>query len=129
MEPEELSSRISDLQEQLLGLLSTEPASISDVFFNEPPRFNVEGVYMISTPDDRKVVWVGRTITKSIIGRIADHRSGATTSDLKRRVRGSPEYPQNIDEYLVRCVAIPNPRERILFEHFSIGALQPALNK
>ena len=84
---------------------------------------------MISTPKDNEFVYVGKTQTKTIIGRIADHKSIDTKSDLKGMLKISPNYPQEIDRYLVRCTGISDTKERTFFEHFAISILQPMFNK
>lgn len=128
-EEEEYSALISRLRSQLRDLLSSVALTVHDVRFEEPPQFNVEGVYVISTPDDGEIIYTGKTRTKTVIERIADHRSIDTKSDLKGMLKMFLDYPQEIDEYLVRCVEISDSRDRTFFEHFSISVLQPPFNK
>jgi len=100
-----------------------------DLLQEKPLRFNIEGVYAISTPGDNEIVYVGKTLTKSVIGRIADHRNIDTMSDLKGMLKLLTNYPQEVDSYLVRCIEVTDARQRTLFEHFAISVLQPAFNK
>jgi len=126
---EKYSTRISEFHTQLCELLSKGALSIHNIIKKKPSQFNVEGVYAISTPDDREIVYVGKTLTKSVIGRLSDHRSIDTKSDLKGMLKLFSDYPQEIDHYLVRCVEVADPRKRTYFEHFSISILQPPFNK
>lgn len=129
MKREEYSDRISILQRSLFELISSRAFTIQDILREKPPRFNVKGAYAISTPDDNGIVYVGKTLTKSVIGRVADHRNINTKSDLKGMLKFSPTYSQNIGDYLVRCIEIPDGRQRSLFEHFAISVLQPTFNR
>jgi len=129
MEAKEYSARISRFFSQLFELLSTYPLAIRDVLTNRPSRFNLEGVYVISIPDDSEIVYVGKTRTKSVIERLRDHRSIDTKSDLKGMLKLFSNYPQEINDYLVRCAEVTDPRKRTMFEHFLISILQPPFNK
>ncbi len=131
MELEEHSVRISEFRSQLSKLLSTGTLTIHNILMKKPSRFNVKGVYLISTPDDNEIVYVGKTRTKSVIGRLSDHRTKDTKSDLKRmlKLKLFSDYPQEVNNYLVRCVEVVDSRKRTFFEHFSISILQPPFNK
>ncbi len=129
MEFKKYSSRDSEFRILLFEVLSTEALTIRDVLIKSPSRFNAEGIYIISTPDDSEIVYVGKTRTKSIFGRIKDHRSINTRSDLKGMLKMFSDYPQEIDDYLVRCVEVADARRRTFFEHFTISILQPPFNK
>ncbi len=127
---EEYTNRISEFRNQLFKLLSTPALTIRDILKEKPPRFNVEGVYIISTPNDREHVYVGKTKTNTVVGRVADHRHKDTKSDLKGMLlKLFSDYPQKIDDYLVRCVEVADARKRTFFEQFSISVLQPHFNK
>lgn len=126
---EEYSARISVFRNQLFELLSTDAFTIHDILRMKPSRFTVEGVYIISTPDDSEIVYVGRTRTKSVIGRLIDHRNIDTKSDLKGMLMLFSDYPQEIDDYLVRCLDVADARKRTFLEHFLISVLQPPFNK
>lgn len=128
MELEEYSARIGEFGRQLQELLSSNALTIHDLI-KGPSRFNIEGVYIISTPDDSEMVYAGKTRTKSIIDRFRDHRGIDTSSDLKGMLRLNPNYPQQIDEYLVRCVEVADARRRTFLEHFLISILQSPFNK
>ncbi len=124
------SAHISYLSAILCKLLGKEPLSVQDINSGRNiSQFNVEGVYVISTPDDSEFVYVGRTQRKTVAGRIKDHHCLNTNSDLKGMLSILKNYPQDIDNYLVRCIEIRDPRERTLFEHFLISILQPRFNK
>ena len=129
MKLQDSSSNIESHKEKLTRLLYSSVRTIQDVAFSLPAEFDVEGVYVISTPNDKEIVYAGRTKTKLVIGRIKDHRSTNTNSDLRGMVRINPSYPQGIDTYRVRCTEIIDYKERLFFEHFVIGVLKPAFNK
>jgi hypothetical protein len=113
----------------LFVLITSKPSTIKEVLQKKPDRYSVEGVYVISTPKDNEFVYIGKTRTKIILGRIADHRTMGTNSDLKMMLKIFPDYPQEIDKYLIRCAEVSDPRERMFFEHFTISTLQPPFNK
>jgi ribosomal protein S3 len=97
MELEEHSVRISEFRSQLSKLLSTDTLTIHNILMKKPSRFNVKGVYLISTPDDNEIVYVGKTRTKSVIGRLSDHRTKDTKSDLKMlKLKLFSDYPQDV---------------------------------
>ena len=121
MKVEKYFAQISEFRTQLCELLSKDALRLYDVIGKKPIQFNVQGVYVISTPDDREIVYVGKTRTSSIIERLSDHRSGR--SDLKGMLK------QEIDRHLVRCVEIANSLKRTYFEFFLIGILQPPCNE
>ena len=129
MESQDLLTRIEAYQERLSRLLCSGYLTIRTIAFDRPARFDIEGVYIISTPDDKKIVYAGRTKTKTVTGRIRDHRSIDTQSDLKGMLRSNQSYPQEIDDYSVRCMEMEDSRERIFFEHFIISILKPVFNK
>jgi hypothetical protein len=89
------------------------------------------GVYAISRPDDDTTVYVGRTKTESMSGRMVAHRSGSGDrgSDLRDKLKQNPEMPQRVDDYRVRYVVIEDDRDRLFFESFAIGCLAACLNK
>ncbi len=126
---EETDSRITSLRECITLLTSSKPFRLADVIDGQPREFNVEGIYCISTPADDEIVYVGKTRSKSVIGRMKDHRSINTNSDLKGMLKLFPEYPQSIDDYLIRCIEVTDSWQRAFTEHFAIGVLQPPFNK
>jgi hypothetical protein len=129
MNMEDYSNRVAEFQSKLAKMISSEASTIKDIIGGKPSRFNVEGVYVISDPDDREIVYVGKTVKKSIIGRLIDHRSTDTKSDLRGMLKLFLNYPREIDYYLVRCIEVIDQRERTFFEHFSISVIQPPFNK
>ena len=129
MKTQDASSSIKEHRERLTRLLNSISQTVRDVAFDLPTEFDVEGVYIISTPDDKEMVYTGRTKTKSVTGRVQDHRRINTGSDLKGMLKTHKSYPQETDDYKVRCIEIIDPRERTFFEYFVIGVLKPAFNK
>ncbi len=128
MEIKDLDDRLSEFKSRLIKLLEAEPVRVREVIDNSPDEFKVEGVYAISTPDD-DLAYVGMTRTKLVSERIKDHRYIDTKSDLKGMLKMNPEYPQEADDYLVRCVEVSDGRTRMFFENFAIGVLRSPFNK
>jgi len=114
----------------LKELISKSPETISNVSKNYEIRDL--GVYVISLPSDKETVYVGKTKTKTIQGRMKDHlmhKHGDTDSDLANMVLRRNHLPQDYENYLVRYVPLENSRDRMRFEMFSISVLNPQLNK
>ncbi len=122
-------ARITVLRDRLSTLLSAEPSRIREILNNKPAAFDVPGAYAIATPDDSRFVYAGKTRTKTVLGRIRDHRSIDTQSDLRGMLKCHLPYPQEIDSYLVRSLEEKDARLRTFLEHFVIGVLQPPFNK
>ena len=108
-----------------------KPEIISNIAKNK--QIQDEGVYVISKPKKiEDIVYVGKTRTLSIQRRMYDHLShkhGDTDSDLANMVIARSHLPQDYENYLVRFVALENPRDRMRFENFAISILDPELNK
>ena len=87
----------------------------------------VQGVYVISDPDDAEVVYVGRTI-KALEGlrqRIRDHIKNSEPSDLNQKLGGDRDLAAN---HNVRVLPISDADERRLTEAFATGVLNPKFN-
>ena len=123
------SKRISELQEYLSAILKKDAVPIAEILKNNPQQFNVEGVYFITTPDDKEIVWVGETTTQKIYARIKHHCTLKQSSDLNVVLKEHPDYPQDYKTYLVRCLEETDSRKRGQLEHFLIGVLQPVFNR
>ena len=128
MNEELLNSHIQKHLRRLDCLIGAESMTIGHLLKNRILH-DSSGVYAILVPDDSEVIYVGRTKTKGVAGRIADHRSINTPSDLRGMLKNNPQLPQQIDEYRVRYVPIEESRDRLFFEMFAIGCLRPRLNK
>lgn len=89
---------------------------------------DVPGVYILLTPDGSKIVYAGKTVMKTVAGRIKDHLNIGTSSDLKGMLGRFKDYPQDANSYLVRYLKIEDDRERGLIEHFLIAILNPPFN-
>jgi len=100
------NNRISAFTKMMFEILDSEPINIRVLVSEKPSRFNVAGVYLINSPADDNIVYVGRTKTNTITKRIQDHRSINTDSDLKGKLKMYSDYPQKINEYLIRCLAV-----------------------
>lgn len=123
-----VQERISELRERLSALLSKSPLAASTIP-KDKALHRSPAVYLISTPDDSERVYVGRTKTLSIAGRIQDHLHNNTSSDLMVMVRNHKNYPQNPGNYLVRYIEVESNRDRMLLESYFIGVLDPSFNK
>ena len=125
-----ITEEIKKWNELLLVLLSKKPSKISNIA--EDKKIQDLGVYAISYPDDSQIVYIGKTKTKTIHGRMKDHLQHKhldTDSDLANMVLRRKLLPQDYENYLVRYVALDEPRDRMRFEMFSISILNPQLNK
>ena len=126
-----MKDEIKKWQNLLEELLVKKPEIISNIAKNK--QIQDEGVYVISKPKKiEDIVYVGKTRTLSIQRRMHDHLShkhGDTDSDLANMVIARSHLPQDYENYLVRFVALENPRDRMRFENFAISILDPELNK
>lgn len=122
-------SQVQKLHKRLEELMDSTRYTISKMLASVSSQHDVEGVYVITTPDDRSVVYVGRTKTKSIRGRMNDHLKNTGSSDLNVMLKEYPDYPQDPSKYCVRYISIEQPQQRNYFEHFAIGILEPPFNK
>ncbi len=126
-----MKDEIKKWQNLLEELLVKKPEIISNIARNK--QIQDEGVYVISKPKKiEDIVYVGKTRTLSIQRRMYDHLShkhGDTDSDLANMVIARSHLPQDYENYLVRFVALENPRDRMRFENFAISILDPELNK
>mgnify|MGYP001346944170 FL=1 len=126
-----MKDEIKKWQNLLEELLVKKPEIISNIAKNK--QIQDEGVYVISKPKKiEDIVYVGKTRTLTIQRRMYDHLShkhGDTDSDLANMVIARSHLPQDYENYLVRFVALENPRDRMRFENFAISILDPELNK
>ena len=82
-----ITEEIKKWNELLLVLLSKKPSKISNIA--EDKKIQDLGVYAISYPDDSQIVYIGKTKTKTIHGRMKDHLQHKhldTDSDLANMV-------------------------------------------
>ena len=120
---------MSELRKHLSTLLAKDAFLIGEILKNKPQQFDVQGVYIITTPDDKKIVWVGETLTLTVNERIKHHCTLKQSSDLNMVLKRHAEYPQDYNGYLVRCLKETDVMKRGQLEHFLIGVLQPTFNK
>ena len=123
------SKRISELNKRLPTILGKDAVPIGIILKEKPEQFKVEGVYIITTPDDKKIVWVGETTTLKVNERIKHHCTLKQSSDLNVVLKNYPDYPQDYNVYLVRCLEETDARQRGQLEHFLISVLQPVFNR
>ena len=128
---EKSKKEIEKWEEKLEELLLKKAELISNVAKNK--NIHELGVYAISKPDDSEIIYVGKTKTKTIQGRMYDHlkhKHGDTDSDLANMVlKRKHLYPQDYPNYLVRYLPLEDSRDRMRFEMFTISILNPDLNK
>ena len=126
-----MRDEIKKWENLLEELLSKKSEIISNIAKNK--QIQDEGVYVISKPKKiEEIVYVGKTRTLTIQRRMHDHLShkhGDTDSDLANMVIARSHLPQDYESYLVRYVALEDPRDRMRFENFAISILDPELNK
>jgi hypothetical protein len=103
----------------LKQILEQQPVLLGKIKNSE--KFLFPGVYIATFHES--VQWVGRTQTKTVNGRLEDHRTGHGTSDLNKIVG------KECLEYGIRAIEIEDHRERIFVEHLFLAMLKPALNK
>lgn len=125
-----IASRVEELTVLLEMLLSAPAHPVGDLLRDAPEPANVPGVYLISQSADASThVYVGRTKTKSVLGRLKDHCRMKTGSDLAGMLSRHTTFPQETNRYYLRWVAVPDTIERARLELFAIAALRPPFNR
>jgi len=103
---------------------------IGELIRAAPSAACAAGVYLISSPgSDQAHLYVGRTKSKTIFGRIRDHCGISTPSDLRGMLPRWPDYPQDPLLYRVRWLAVQDAGERASQELFAIAVLSPLFNR
>ena len=127
---EQLSARLETLQRQLDELMQAPVIELGEVADGEHARAEVPGVYLINVPDDpTRIVYAGRTESKSVRGRLRDHLSIATRSDLRGMLGEHTEYPREPRLYGGRWIAVHDRQARLSLEKFAIALLMPPFNR
>ncbi len=129
MEIGKYSYNVNEFSSMLNKLISSDPITFFKALTTKEIKLNVEGVYIISTPNDSEIIYAGKTKSKSVLGRMKDHFSLKTDSDLRGMLKLFPSYPRDIDNYLIRCLEVPDARKRTFFEYFATGVLRSPFNK
>jgi hypothetical protein len=125
-----IQSRTSVLMARVQELLSAPVRRLDDVVQESRPDAEVEGVYLISSPGHPEdLVYAGRTKSKTVRGRLKDHRNLPTPSDLRGMLPRWPDYPQVVNDYGVRWLPVAEPVERAYLECFTIAVVQPKFNR
>ena len=120
--------RSKELMEKLQNLLDSHSTKLGDLLKNKE-NFDFPAVYVFYKPKSEEVVYVGRTKTKNINGRMKDHKGTNGSSDMNIMIKGRAGFPQEVEEYIIKFLRIENKRERMFFENFVISILKPELNK
>lgn len=111
-------------------LLMSSVWRISDLLREHPEVSRAGGVYIISCPtEDERIVYIGRTKSNTIHGRISDHCRISTKSDLRGMLPQWPDFPSVATDYGVRWLAVENPEYRAQLELFAIAVLAPTFNR
>ncbi len=125
-----IHKRIQLLTGNLQSLLDAPVRRILDVLAQRPPSAIVPGVYLISAPDQPQcIVYVGRTKTKTVLGRLEDHCKLTTSSDLSGMIKRHPEHVQNARSYNIRWISVEDGINRAQLEFFAIAVLEPLFNR
>lgn len=103
---------------------------IGEVVEGTPVESKVRGVYLMSLPDDpESLMYVGRTKSKTVHGRLCDHCRINTGSDLRGMLLRRPQYPQASADNGLRWIEVADSSERAYLELFAIAILQPVFNR
>ncbi|MCK4511959.1 GIY-YIG nuclease family protein [bacterium] len=126
----EFEQRLRMRFSQLAELMHSPVMPLGEIASASPRTARDLGVYAISLPGDPStIVYVGRTKTKTVRGRIRDHLRIGTSSDLRGMLKGWPDLPQDAESYEARWVAEADDRERAFRECFAISMLMPRFNR
>ncbi len=126
----EFEQRLRMRFSQLAELMHSPVLPLGEIASASPQTARQRGVYAISLPGDPgTIVYVGRTKTKTVQGRIRDHLRINTTSDLRGMLKDAPDLPQDTESYEARWVAEADDRERGFREYFAISMLMPRFNR
>lgn len=125
-----IASRVQELTALLEALLSAPAIRVGDLLTSSPAAADVPGVYLISqSPEISTQVYIGRTKTKSVLGRLRDHCRMKTGSDLAGMLSRHTTFPQETSGYYLRWVSILDGVERAQLELFAIAVLRPPFNR
>jgi hypothetical protein len=119
------SDWIAELTDLYHALLDKPPETLNALVARYPID---HGIYVITDPTDKEVVYVGRTIrAEGGLGRrIKGHVVRKVASDLNQKLGGDRILA---GQHLVRAHVIEDPNYRRLAEHFGIASLRPTLNR
>lgn len=88
------------------------------------------GLYLISAPSQpESIVYVGRTKTKTVLGRLNDHCRLSTPSDLSGMLLRYPDQAQDARSYDIRWVSVEDDISRAQLELFAIAVWKPPFNR
>jgi len=125
-----IRERIDAMAVMLEGLVNAPCSDIDALLASKPTAASVPGVYAISAPGDPNcILYVGRTKTKTILGRLSDHCRIDTPSDLRGMLTRHLVYPQNPRSYGVRWCQVDEDVVRAQLELFAIAVLKPPFNR
>jgi len=125
-----IQPQIEAMTAALQSLLSAESFTISSVLIQKLAAAAVPGVYLISHPDSHaEILHAGRTKTKTVLGRLADHCRLTTPSDLAGMLLRYPSHAQDAKAYKIRWLRVDDDIERAQLELFTIAILKPPFNR
>lgn len=133
----DLQTNVSEGIAMVERLLNKQPISFSGPTITEIPE--VWGIYVFSNRETGEFLWVGKsdTASKGLRGRVRDHWSINTASDLsqvlviagiaKDRSESQEWIRSNVDIRWLTSVELG--MEIKWAEYFALGVLRPKLNK
>ena len=126
----EFEQRLRTRSSQLAELIQSSVMPLGEIASASARTARDRGVYAISLPGDPgAIVYIGRTKTKTVRGRIRDHLKIDTPSDLRGMLKRWPDLPQDAESYEARWVAEADDEERAFREYFAISMLMPKFNR
>ena len=125
-----IHERVQLMTPALQSLLDAPSHRISNVLAQKLAHAAVPGVYLISAPSQpESIVYVGRTKTKTVLGRLNDHCRLSTPSDLSGMLLRYPDQAQDARSYDIRWVSVEDDISRAQLELFAIAVLKPPFNR
>ncbi len=126
----EIEQRLKVRFDQLAELVDSPVMPLGEIAAAKALTARDRGIYAISLPGDPgTIVYVGRTKTRTVRGRIRDHLRVDGSFALRGMLERWPDLPQEAESYEARWVAEPDDRERGFRECFAISMLTPKLNR
>ena len=123
----EIDQRIIDMKKEFFHLVESPIFKIIDITKNSKSH-SFAGVYLIKRHDTKEPIYIGRTITGTIAGRMRDHLSVNRPRDLNVMIKKYPNLPQDKISYLVQYIIVEDLRKRFLLENFFVSIVNPFLN-
>jgi hypothetical protein len=117
------------LQNYSEKLINSDPFKISNFITGELyDRHCFQGVYAISDPDDKTVVYIGKTDDGIVENGLADriHGHSSSNSTLQKALGVNAV---SFRDFLVRSICVDDPVQRGYIEYYAIAIYRPKANK